>query len=63
MITHTHTVVELEITRKAYDEIRRLLREADYHHCFDVKDVTKTGNGPIDLTGIAIIPRKKTVDK
>lgn len=46
-IRQTHTVVELEISAAAYDEIRRKLEDADYDHCF-------VGGGLIDMTGIAV---------
>jgi hypothetical protein len=46
-IHHTHTVVILEVSKTAYDEIRAKLEAADYSHTF-MKD------GEIDMTGIAI---------
>jgi hypothetical protein len=48
MIRQTHTVVELEISAKAYDEIARKLRTTECFHCFG-------SDGSIDMTGIAII--------
>ena len=52
----THTYVELEICEPAYREIRAKLVAADYSHCFEVGDRGENGRGPIDLTGIAVIP-------
>lgn len=44
----THTVVTLGLSRAAYDEVARKLREAGYEHCFD--------GDLIDMTGIGVIP-------
>lgn len=46
--THTHTLVTLGLSRAAYGEIARKLREAGYEHCFD--------GDLIDMTGIGVIP-------
>lgn len=54
--THTHTYVELEVSEAAYKEIRAKLREADYTHCFEVRDTAADGTGPMDMSGIAVIP-------
>jgi hypothetical protein len=45
---NTYTVVTLEISAAAYDEIAQKLRAADYGHCFNSK-------GEIDMTGIAVV--------
>ena len=55
----THTYVELEISEAAYKEIRDALFKAAYLHCFDVHDCQEQGTGPIDMTGIAVIPKMK----
>lgn len=46
-ISHTHTVVELEVSRESYSEIRYLLMKAGYDHCI-------LDGGAIDLSGIAL---------
>lgn len=56
----THTFVELEVSPAAYREIRAKLLAADYGHCFDIGDREQTGTGPIDMTGIAVIPAPYT---
>lgn len=62
-LTHTHTYVELEISEAAYKEIRAKLIAADYFHCFEVRDKGEQGTGPIDLTGIAVIPKIAQVEE
>lgn len=47
MIRQTHTYVELEVSQKTYDEIKAVLKAADYHHLFMEDDC-------IDMQGIAI---------
>lgn len=46
-MSRTHTVVELEISAAAYDEIRGKLAAAGYQHAFD-------DEGMIDMTGIGV---------
>lgn len=55
-IRSTYTYVELEVSREAYDEIRRKLIAADYDHCFEIGDQKPEGSGPIDMHGLALIP-------
>lgn len=43
----THTVVELELSEQAYEEIARKLRGAGYDHVF-------LDNDNIDMNGIAV---------
>jgi len=43
----THTYVLLELSRAAYDEIARKMREAGYDQAFDAE-------GEIDMRGIAV---------
>jgi len=59
-MTHTHTYVELEISLAAYKEIRAKLWAAEYGHCFVVGDEDEHGTGPIDMSGIAVIPAPYT---
>lgn len=47
MHSHTYTVVELEVSAAAYEEIAAKLRAAQYHHVFG-------RNGQIDMSGIAL---------
>lgn len=59
----THTVVELKVSQAVYDEIARKLREAGYHHCFEITCrqegnelfYTEREGGLIDMTGIGLI--------
>lgn len=55
-IRTTHTYVELEICEPAYREIRAKLFAAGYSHAFEIGDSKEHGRGPIDMTGIAVIP-------
>ena len=50
-IRQTHTYVELEISRAAWDEIAGQLRAAGYGHAF-VDEET------IDMSGIAVKPEE-----
>lgn len=52
----THTYAELEISLKAYNEIRRKLKAAAYNHAFEIGD---KGDGPIDMHGLAVVPAKE----
>ncbi|HTH42906.1 MAG TPA: hypothetical protein VL498_07060 [Terracidiphilus sp.] len=52
----THTYVKLEVCEPAYREIRAKLFAAGYSHAFEVGDSKEHGRGPIDMTGIAVIP-------
>lgn len=45
----THTVVTMDLSQAAYDEIAQKLRDAGYEHVFGEADM-------IDLTGIAAVP-------
>jgi hypothetical protein len=47
-IRTTHTLATLGLSRAAYDEIARKLREAGYEDRFD--------DGLIDMSGIGILP-------
>ncbi len=49
----THTYVELQLTQRAFNEIKRKLKIAKYDHCFMDKDT-------IDMHGIAVVPPKKS---
>lgn len=44
----SYTYVTMEISRTAYDEIARLMREAGYDSAFD--------DDAIDMHGIALLP-------
>lgn len=55
-IKQTHTYVELEISKAAYDEIAGKLRAAGYHHVF-------TDGGAIDMHGLALVNFVEAVDK
>jgi len=46
-IRQTHTIVEMDVSQQAYDEIRAKLEEAGYDHVF-------MEDGVIDMTGIGI---------
>lgn len=46
MIRSTHTYATLEVSAEAYDEVKRLLEKAEYHHAFH--------EGLIDMHGIAL---------
>lgn len=46
-LRQTHTVVELPVTPESYAEIKYLLTQAGYDHCF-------MDGGGIDLSGIAL---------
>lgn len=52
----TYTVVQLNVSAAAYDEIAAKLREVGYDHCFStyVKGYREDGE-MIDMTGIAIV--------
>lgn len=52
--THTYTVVELEISPEAFNEIAAKLRAADYGHAF-------MSDHEIDMTGIAIVSADPTL--
>ncbi len=43
----TYTYVELEVSKGTYDEVKYLLTQAGYDHCFSEV-------GSIDLSGIAL---------
>jgi hypothetical protein len=58
----THTYVELEISEAAYKEIRTKLLAA-YLHCFEIGDRDEDGSGPIDMSGIAVIPAKEETNE
>lgn len=49
----THTYAILPVSQRTWDEIAKLLREADYQHVFD-GDI-------IDMHGIAIQPATQEV--
>lgn len=53
-LTATHTYVTMEVSSATYEEVARLLKEADYHHCFN-------DDGEIDMHGLALV-KKKYVD-
>lgn len=48
MHTHTHTYVTLEVSAKAFDEVRDKLKAAGYDHVF------MNGGKEIDMQGIAL---------
>jgi hypothetical protein len=50
-LTQTHTVVLLELSSAAYQEIRAKLEAAGYHHAFHEE-------GWIDMTGIGVALEK-----
>lgn len=55
-MTGTHTVVLLEVSQAAYDEIRGKIDDAGPEY----RDMLMEGgkpNCPIDLTGIAVVPQ------
>jgi hypothetical protein len=59
-MTATHTYVVLEVSKRAFEEIKKKLKEAGYQHTFH--------DGLIDMHGIAIQidrkePKKKSVQK
>jgi len=43
----THTYVTLPVSRATYDEVTKLLRAAEYDHCFE--------DGEIDMHGLALV--------
>jgi len=49
--TVTHTCAQLEVSRRTYDEISELLRDAGYDEAF-------MQDGTIDMHGIGLIPMK-----
>jgi hypothetical protein len=49
----THTYATLEVSRAAYDEIRKKLEDAGYQHAFHE-------DGLIDMHGIALTPEEIT---
>jgi hypothetical protein len=51
--TSTHTVVELEVSAPAYDEIHDALASAGYGHAFC--------NGMIDMSGIGLTRKVKAI--
>lgn len=51
----THTFVELELSRAAYDEIAAKLREAGYDHAF-------MEDGAIDMHGMGITRQESEAD-
>ena len=51
VIRQTHTYVELEVSKAAYDEIAALLRDVDYDHVF-------MNDGAIDMHGIALVVKR-----
>jgi hypothetical protein len=55
-IRQTHTYVELELSKAAYDEIATKLMAAGYQHCFPVGYEHSPGDGPIDMHGLAVVP-------
>lgn len=50
-IRQTHTYVELELSKAAYDEIAARLHDAGYEHAFQL-------DGVIDMHGIAVVLRR-----
>jgi hypothetical protein len=46
----TYTYAILEVSERAYQEIRKALEKADYRHCFHEED----GRVVIDMHGIAL---------
>jgi len=52
-VRSTYTVVELELSAPAFDEIHRKLVEAGYDHVIDEEG--------IDMTGIKVVPEKELV--
>lgn len=51
-IRQTHTFVELDLSPEAFEEIRRKLADAGYHHCF--VDSTDDDSLRLDMHGIAV---------
>ena len=49
-MTHTRTFVEMEVSKRTFDEIAGKLREAGYHHAFLDDPGTV-----IDMHGIALV--------
>jgi hypothetical protein len=49
----TRTYAELMVSRAFYDRVHDQLLDVGYEHCFDSRDPV---NGPIDMTGIALVP-------
>lgn len=55
---HTHTYVELPVSKALFEEVRKKLEEADYHHAFEYERSTvgeKVVN-LINMHGIALVP-------
>lgn len=52
MSHQTHTYALLEVSKQAYDEIAKKLREAEYGHAIN-------NDGEIDMNGIALVPTKE----
>jgi len=50
----THTYAILEVKPEIYDEVKRLLQAADYHHAFHKDGADEV----IDMTGIALQAKK-----
>lgn len=51
----THTVVTMEVTDATYNEIKKKLEEAGYHHVFS--------ECMIDMTGIGLVKEDKSWPK
>lgn len=50
-IRQTHTYAKLALSQAAFDEIKRKLTDAGYHHSFDRDD----GEEVIDMHGIGVV--------
>lgn len=55
-VRQTHTYAELELSKAAYDEIAKKLRDAGYDHAF-------MEDGTIDMHGIGVTREVNEVDR
>lgn len=52
-MTHTHTFAIMEVSQATYDEVRKKLEEAEYHHA--VIQQPNGGSEVLDMDGIALM--------
>lgn len=57
MLRQTHTFATLEVSPQTYNEIKQLLKEANYDHAFDDQEEI------IDMHGIGLTPTKDASEK
>lgn len=60
MMRTTHTYVVLELSEAAYDEIRRKLEAAGYHHAFH-PNAHAPASPLIDMHGLAVGPEVEMI--